>query len=689
MSRIVGFLIVFAVPVSLSGQNISRIDSLKGALAKAQGVERVNLLNDLGFEYRLSYPDSTIYYCELAFGLGKDLNLDKGLSKSLSFIGLAMSYKGDYKSSFDYHRRAIKLAQEEGDSIQLGFGYNNFGRLFFDQGDMARAYHNFLQAEAIFTATHDISGLSYVARSLANLYKSQKDLDKALRLSQRAYELRKEIGSPRGILSALMELGLVYQEVKDTLNAVRSLHEADSIAQAIDDKISQAEINLALGEFLLNELQFDEAFVAANEAFKIVHSTDNRRLFPRTNLLLGRLNLQRNNYSEAINYLTQVVEDAQGTGNMILQRDAHFYLSELYNNRGQRQKGIEHSNQYLILKESLHNIDLARQIERLRFQLEIEKKEKENELLVASHQADEATMNKQRLQNAMLVIIIVFISVLTGIHWFNSRKRRDINYKLASKNAEVQTQREEIIRQNDNLSRRNAQLSDLNHEKDMLMNIVAHDLKSPLNRIKGLADLLEIEGLSAEEKKTYVEMIRNATQAGLDLIKDLLDVNMLEENVLPEYTEIALDRFLREKMEPLNHAAGQKRIQIKLRAPDASVCIDADYLGRIVDNLVSNAIKFSANDSAVDVTAGEDGEKFWIRVKDQGPGFSQEDKSKLFQKFKKLSARPTAGESSNGLGLAIVKTLVDRLGGDITLQSESGKGSEFTVTIPQREDGRI
>src|SRR5690606_22911251 len=124
---------------------------------------------------------------------------------------------------------------------------------------------------------------------------------------------------------------------------------------------------------------------------------------------------------------------------------------------------------YLILKESLHNVDLARQIERLQFQLEIEKKEKENDLLIASHQADEATMERQRLQNLMLVIIIFFVSILSAVHWFNSRKRRDINYKLASKNAEIQMQREEIIRQNENLSRRNAQLSDLNLEKDTLM----------------------------------------------------------------------------------------------------------------------------------------------------------------------------------------------------------------------------
>ena len=110
--------------------------------------------------------------------------------------------------------------------------------------------------------------------------------------------------------------------------------------------------------------------------------------------------------------------------------------------------------------------------------------------------------------------------------------------------------------------------------------------------------------------------------------------------------------------------------------------IDKDYLNRIVDNLISNAIKFSKKNSSIEVSAGHSSSDFWISVKDYGPGFSENDKAHLFQKFKKLSARPTAGETSNGLGLAIVKTLVDRLKGKIELISEQGKGSEFILRFP-------
>src|SRR5690606_30326146 len=112
------------------------------------------------------------------------------------------------------------------------------------------------------------------------------------------------------------------------------------------------------------------------------------------------------------------------------------------------------------------------------------------------------------------------------------------------------------------------------------------------------------------------------------------------------------------------------------------VHLDADYLSRIMDNLITNAIKFSKYGSAVEVAAGFEDQQLWISVKDFGQGFSEKDKKDLYQKFKKLSAQPTGGETSNGLGLAIVKILVDRMKGTIDLITEKGKGSEFIIKLP-------
>lgn len=679
--RLIVVLWLFVV-LYANGQNLSRIDNLKNQLAGATGIGKFEILNDLGFEYRLSSPDSTIFYCGQAYELGKELKISKDLSKPLSFIGLANAYKGDYKTSFDYHKLAIDVAQSQQDSIQLAFCYNNFGRLFFDQGDLPRAYDNLIKSQEIFKNIQDDAGMAYVYRSLSNLYKSQGDFAKALQASIRAYELREKIGESRALISALSELGLVYSDLKKVTDANRCFKQADSIAQKIQDFISLAEIRLGWAEFLLDNGSVGKADTLAHLAFSMVNKTANTRLMPRANLLMGQVYFKQSRNKESIIYLNNVLS-ATGSANLDLQRDAHFYLSKIYEKSGNKAEATSHSNRYLILKESLQSVELTRQIEKLQFQLLIEKKESENALLVARN---EAIIKEQRLEKFILIVVIVFVSVLFLISYWNNRRRRIVNVKLGNQYQEIEKQRKEIVQQNEKLEKHNLVLSDLNNEKDTLMNIVAHDLRSPLNRIRGLADLIEVEGSLNDSQGKFLGLIRDSTRSGLDLISDLLDVSSLEVNREPTYSSFRLSEFLHDRLNTFRQAAAAKEIALQLVEQNIDeIYSDQDYLARILDNLISNAVKFSPRGSQVVLTAAMDNGSYIIKVKDKGPGFSEADRKFLFQKFKKLSARPTAGESSNGLGLAIVKILVDRLGGEIDLQTDLKTGSEFTVRFPAKK----
>ena len=215
------------------------------------------------------------------------------------------------------------------------------------------------------------------------------------------------------------------------------------------------------------------------------------------------------------------------------------------------------------------------------------------------------------------------------------------------------------------------------------MNIVAHDLKAPINRIYGLTHILEREGNLTDKQLELVNLIKDCTSGGLDLITGLLDVHALNElKETPKPSTVQFNQFLEEKVRAFSPVADSKGSQIQVScAFDHPVICEPSYFGRILDNLLSNAIKFSPKNSSVCVSASWKDGSLGLSVKDNGPGFTDEDRKLLFQKFRKLSAQPTAGESSNGLGLAIVKKLVDRLGGSIELNT-SAKGSEFLIHIP-------
>lgn len=682
-------LFLSLIVIRLEAQDFSRIDSLKTKLSSSGGVDRFNLLNDIGFAYRLSYPDSTIFYCTRAYALGIQLELKKDLSKPLSFIGLASAYKGDYKGSIDYHTKAIEVAQEQQDSTQLGYSYNNFGRLFFDQGDMERAYKNLVLSQIIFEKIKDPVGLAYVYRSLANVYKSQGDFTKALQASKEAYALRKQLKDPRALLSAAMELGGVYGAINSKEEANRYFQEADSIAERVKDEISLAEILIGWAEFLVINNDSVKAHELSHEAYALIEKTENVRLKPRATLLMGHVHFVLDELDTVKYYLEPLVATEDSNHPDIL-RDANYFLSRIYEGEGKTSAATLAFNKYLILKESLQSIELAREMEKLQFQLDIEKIERENEMLKANEAKNEAIIRQQQLENLILVLVILSVIVLLIILWLNTQKRSEANDRLAIQNQKIEKQREEIVAQNEKLETRNRELSELNNEKDTLMNIVAHDLKSPLNRIKGLSDLIEMEGNLNDHQKKYLSLLKHSTRSGLDLIVDLLDVSALEANREPNYSYFDLGSLVKDRVNAFDYYASTKSITLASTITIHNLFfLDQDYIIRILDNLISNAIKFSPANSRVHIRA-EIKEVFCsISVSDEGPGFAPEDMRFLYQKFKKLSARPTGGESSNGLGLAIVKALVERLKGSIDLQTVEGKGSTFEILFPLKNTIQI
>ncbi|MGC3943232.1 MAG: ATP-binding protein [Chryseolinea sp.] len=669
--------------IAAHSQNVQLIQELRKKVAESTGAEKYDALTDLAWEYRSAYPDSTILYSKQAYALAKSLGFTKELAESPNFIGVAYNYKGDRIKAYESYEEAMTVATQHHDSVQIAYSNNNLGRLFFEQGILSRAYEYFINAQKIFEDIGDAQGQAYTYQSLARLYHSQNDNRKAENNFLKANNIRMQLGTTPDITSAFVQTGRFYQDINEHDKALRYLLLADSTAGSIHDEINLAEIKMYIARSYMRDGNIEKAKTIGEEGLAVITHKNNIRLQPSALMTMGEVEFANNNVPAAKNYFEQALAIATRTRELNSRMEAYFHLSKVNERQKNNQASLENMNHYLMLLDSTKDLDLARQVERFQFEIEIERKERENERLVNLQQGQDSIIKQQRLQNIILIIVIAFISILGFIQWRNLKKRNEINQKLEHQNQFIQNQRQEIVDQNEKLSRHNHQLSDLNHEKDTLMGIVAHDLKSPLNRIKGLADIMGMEGGLSQPQSTYVGMIKDATRSGLDLITDLLDVHMIEENVEPNYSQIDISAFILDKVNSYSPAAESKSIHLNiLRIESETINSDIDYLHRILDNLLSNAIKFSHRNASVDISAWKSDNMITIAVKDQGPGFSEKDKTYLFQKFKKLSARPTAGESSNGLGLAIVKTLVDRLRGNISLVSEQGKGSQFIVNLP-------
>ncbi len=236
----------------------------------------------------------------------------------------------------------------------------------------------------------------------------------------------------------------------------------------------------------------------------------------------------------------------------------------------------------------------------------------------------------------------------------------------------------------ENAAEAEERLKALNKLKDKHLAIVAHDLRNPIAAIHGLSDLLVDPNLDEESRRTFVEAINTVSKQMLILVDDLLDISVIESgkfdlNKIPGNLSV----ILQERAELMAINAKNKNITLTTALDEVpDLPIDVDRMRQVIDNLLSNAVKFSPSGTTVHVSCGRKDDGLVFSVADQGPGIPDEDLDKLFGVFQKLDIQPTAGEKSTGLGLSIVKRIVDAHGGEISVESEVGKGSAFTVTIP-------
>ncbi len=274
----------------------------------------------------------------------------------------------------------------------------------------------------------------------------------------------------------------------------------------------------------------------------------------------------------------------------------------------------------------------------------------------------------------------------------SSEKVFELNKKLEETNLileeKVRERTEEIVKQSRELEAKNVELKELNEDKNHFIGILAHDIRSPLTGIQGFAQLLKSsrDKLSPDQLD-YVNTILQCNKQISDMVNQILDLNAIEARKIKMNTQrIDLAEVLIKLIGKYKDEAGRKDISFSPLAGDATdtyADVDPNYINQILENLISNAVKYSPKNKRIFANIFDKGDKVMIEVKDEGPGISKEDQQKLFGKFQKLTAKPTGGEDSTGLGLSIVKKYVEAMNGRVWCESEEGKGSSFFIEFPK------
>ncbi len=252
----------------------------------------------------------------------------------------------------------------------------------------------------------------------------------------------------------------------------------------------------------------------------------------------------------------------------------------------------------------------------------------------------------------------------------------------------VRRRTRELLQANTRLSAQWTRLQRANAFKSEVLGTVAHDLKNPLGVILGrtemLTEMVGDSGSSVDSVRAQVVHIRTAAHRVREIIDSLISDAMADAlDITIRWEPVDLVALLRDLVDANQPLAARKGQTITLTAPaKIDWLCDSDRIREAIDNVLSNAIKYSPIGGRIDVAVDRGDQSAIIRISDEGPGLTPEDIARLFGRFQRLSAKPTGGETSTGLGLSIVKRIVDLHGGTVVAETTGPSGTTFKIAIP-------
>jgi signal transduction histidine kinase len=290
--------------------------------------------------------------------------------------------------------------------------------------------------------------------------------------------------------------------------------------------------------------------------------------------------------------------------------------------------------------------------------------------MIREQELQKSEIKKQEFIRNIFVVLVALTGILLVTVYRSGQRRRHINTLLLEHQEEMR--------------KRSVELEKLNQVKDKFFSIISHDLRSPINALAGLLDIMDRGGLSEQDMKANITELKGRFNHTRTLLNNLLDWTLLQMDKLSlQPARISLHKIAAENIQLLS-AVQNKNIHFEnLIGENTLAFADSNTINLVMRNLLTNAIKFTNENGNISLKATES-DKFWqISVKDDGVGMNKAVLKMLFDKTAPYSTRGTANEKGTGLGLILCKEFVEKNGGTIWVESEEGKGSTFFFTVPK------
>lgn len=570
-------------------------------------------------------------------------------------------------------------------SLELINSYFSKGDLALKRNDLVSAIRFYFEGKnLVFKYLNPCDQTFYLAKISEILYK-QQNYRQSIDYGIEAFESGLECPKDDNFYfiyrqTSLNTIGLCYEKLGEFDQAIhyylKGLAFIDSMSLTLTER--KHDLNDARGVFYGNlgnsyalDGQYDLGMECILRSKELLRHRDNYEVTMLYNeIKLANLFLAKGDYDSCVRSIEKVNEmSKQYSNDPEIDLRVRKLLWEYEHKVGDIERAYALHMDYVIAKEK--SLQYNQQLKEVDFVVEMTRLQRESEIIDLK--------KANQLKNTYLIAALAIGALslmIVYLLWYN-RKNTESN----TNNTNLLN--EKLKRQNNVLVKSLEALESSHQENTRLLKIVAHDLRNPLAAIVNICQLLEDDFIPKEEQKELISMIQSSSLSSIEFIRDLLNINTdgsdMQKDMVP------LDKVILDCKKIIEHKALEKNQKIHLRLQPVQVMANREKLWRVLSNLMTNAIKFSPNNSTITVnlSRADDG-SILFSVADQGIGIPPEWKDKIFTVNQDIKRLGTNGEASFGLGLLISKQIVEAHGGSIWFESQPGERTVFYISFPEK-----
>ena len=569
--------------------------------------------------------------------------------------------QGELDSAMADYDAAMRYIDPSQDSTLLLQLYSNRANVLSRRGDFARSTAEYLEAIRICEALDREEELAVLYDNLASDNSRWGNHDRAIKYHRKAIAINRAHENRAGLAANYANLGVAYKDKGNLTRALAAYQHSLQLARRLGNSAQIAQNLHNMGIVYQEQGRLDQAVSALDSSLLICERDGLRYGVMLNHGSLGNLYAQRDAYGRADRHLTIALALAKEM--QLPEEEAEFYddMGDVYERQGNYRRALAMRKRYHALRDSLFSRSARADFQELQVKYEAETKDFENRQLRAQNE-----IHQLEIERGNIIIAAVSIAALLAgallVFLFISRKRKVEMLRLVE-------QKNHIIEQ------KSRQLAESNALKELLLDIVTHDLANPATTIAGSVSLLKDE-LSDNEFADILQKSSRRLNSVLENVRALTAVTLNDD--IPR-KEIRLRPLVEDAVAEYSTVLRETGMEAEIDIPE-DFTVDANpVIGEVFKNFISNAIRYAKKGGRIVIDARHENGSALIRVADFGDTIPETDRQIIFRRSVQLSGGQTRG---HGVGLAIVARIVGAHDGEVWVEPNTPRGNRFCVRLP-------